>query len=290
MSNVKLEWEMPAMLGEGPLWCARENAVYFVDIMGNAVHRLDVSDGLKRSWQFDFPVTSLVMRERGGLACTIRDAFAFIDLDSGTVDPIVRPETDLANNRFNDGKVDPMGRYWAGTMDDDLTEASGTLYRLDPDLSLHAMDSGYIISNGPAFSPDGRTMYHNECKKGQVFAFDLAADGSISNKRLFAKFDEQTEGLTDGHTVDGEGCLWQTSFGGHCVTRFSPDGEALETVELPVPNITSCTFGGPDLDTLYITTARCDIDDEDLVKYPLAGSLFSCRPGVRGLPTPMFKG
>jgi sugar lactone lactonase YvrE len=290
MSNVKLEWETPAMLGEGPLWCAREDALYWVDILGESVHRLKPADGSKKSWQLDFPVTSLAMREQGGFACTTRDGYAFIDLDTGSIDPIVMPEADLTGNRFNDGKVDSMGRYWAGSMDNNQTDTSGVLYRLDPDLSLHVVDTGYIITNGPSFSPDGRTMYHNELKKGQIFAFDLAADGSVGNKRLFAQFEEHAEGLPDGQTVDREGCLWQASFGGHRVTRFSPEGDILEVLEMPVPNITSCTFGGANLDTLYITTARCLINDDDLRKYPMAGSLFSYKPGVKGLPTPTFKG
>lgn len=289
MTDIKVEWEEPAILGEGPSWIERDNAIYWVDIVGKKLHRYSLADGDRRTWQFDEQVTSIAARQQGGYVCTIREGYAFIDIDTGQIEPIAQPELDLPGNRFNDGKLDAQGRYWAGTMDEAEKLDSGVLYRLDADLSIHTVDDRYIITNGPAFSPDGKTMYHNDTIKRCIYAMDCDAAGSISKKRVFAQL-EGDQGYPDGLTVDAEGCIWQCSFGGHRITRFSPMGEILQVLEMPVPNVTSCTFGGPDLDTLYITTARYLLSDEEIANYPLAGSLFSYKPGVQGLSTPLFAG
>ena len=290
MVNVKCVWEEPAILGEGPLWVARENAVYWVDIVSKKLHRYGPADGARRTWRFETEVTSLAARQQGGFVGTMRDGFALIDLETGAVEPMAMPETDIPGNRFNDGKVDGNGRYWAGSMADGEKLASGSLYRLDSDLSLHKMDENYIITNGPAFSRDGKTLYHTDTAKRIIYAFDLSADGAISNKRVFVQLEAEEEGYPDGMTVDNENCIWLCHFGGSRITRYSPEREIRQVIPMPVPNITSCTFAGPDLDTLYITTARHLLSDEDIRKYPLSGSLFSCKPGVTGLPTPLFAG
>jgi sugar lactone lactonase YvrE len=290
MSEINCIWEIPAQLGEGPLWVAAENALYWVDIIGKHVHRLKPDSGERRTWTFAQPVTSLALRQSGGFVGTVRDGFAAIDFATETVAPIALPEANLPGNRFNDGKVDGNGRYWAGSMNMKEADATGTLYRLDPDLSLHTVDDGYIITNGPTFSVDGKTMYHNDSIKGIVYAFDLHNDGTVGGKRPFAQLTFAKEGAPDGMTVDSENCLWLAHYGGARLTRYSPSGEILEVVLLPVPNVTSCTFGGPDLDTLYITTACQQMSPAEMEKYPLAGSLFAYRPGVTGLPTPLFAG
>lgn len=290
MFELNIAWQIEAVLGEGPLWVARENSVYWVDIVSRRVHRLSLADSAKKTWAFEAPVTSLAARKQGGFVGTVRDGFAFVDLQHGKTEPIVLPETDLPGNRFNDGKVDGYGRYWGGSMDDQGVKDSGSLYRLDADLSLHKMDEQYIIDNGPAFSVGGTTMYHTDSAKGTVYAFDCDAAGDIANKRIFIQLVEEAEGAPDGMTVDEEDCIWLCHFGGSRVTRYSPQGEVLQVIPMPVPNVTSCTFAGPELDTLYITTARLGMSEEDLLRYPLAGSLFSCKPGVIGLPTPLFAG
>lgn len=289
MSTVECIWEIDASLGEGPVWVARENAVYWVDIFRSKVHRYALADGERKTWNFETPVTSLSARERGGFVATIPDGFAFIDFDRERVDVIRLTEPDLPDNRFNDGKVDGHGRYWAGTMDKLQKSETGTLYRLNPDLSVDVMDKDYIITNGPAFSKNGKILYHTDTIKREIYAFDLSANGDISNKRVWVNFPEG-QGSPDGMTVDNEGCIWVGHFGGSRITRFSPDGDVVEVIPMPVPNITSCTFGGDDLDTLYITTARTGLKDADLEKYPLAGSFFAYKPGVKGLPTPLFAG
>ena len=290
MSDVTCIWEIPARLGEGPLWVEAENALYWVDILSYQVHRFSLDSGAKRTWTFDQPVTSLAVRQSGGIVGTVRDGFAAIDFDNETIEPIKLPEVGLSENRFNDGKVDAHGRYWAGSMDDAGKKEAGTLYRLDADLSLHTMDDGYIITNGPAFSLDGKTMYHNDTVKGIIYAFNLHNDGTIDGKRPFVQLTYAKEGAPDGMTVDMENCLWLAHYGGARLTRYSPAGQVLEVVPLPVPNITSCTFGGPNLDTLYITTASQQLSAAELEKYPLAGSLFAYKPGVTGPPTSEFAG
>ncbi|MYD10613.1 MAG: SMP-30/gluconolactonase/LRE family protein [Chloroflexi bacterium] len=290
MSDVQLVWEIPAILGEGPLWVEAENAVYWVDIFSNKVHRYALADGGKTTWTFDFEVTSLSPRQDGGFIGTIKDGYAFINFDVLSASPIALPEADQPGNRFNDGKVDSSGRYWAGTMDIGQAEETGALYRLDPDLSLRQCDSDYIICNGPTFNLDNSIIYHTDSIKRTIYALDMAPDGELSNKCVFTAFTQDDEGVPDGMTVDSEDCLWVAHFGGARLTRYSPAGEILQVVPLPVPNITSCAFAGAALDTLYITTASTGIDEADKPKYPLAGSFFSYRPGVKGTPTPLFAG
>lgn len=290
MNEINCIWQIPAQLGEGPLWVAAENALYWVDIIGKQVHCLTPDSGERRTWTFDQPVTSLAVRQSDGFVATARDGFVTIDFATETVTSIVLPEANLPGNRFNDGKVDGNGRYWAGTMDDSHKQATGSLYRLDPDLTVHKMDSPYIISNGPAFSAVGRTLYHTDTVKKTIFAFDLHEDGSIDGKRPFIQLTDPAEGHPDGMTMDSENCLWLAHYGGARLTRYSPAGEVLQVVPLPVPNVTSCTFGGSNLDTLYITTACQEMSPAELEQYPLAGSLFAYQPGVTGLPTQMFAG
>jgi sugar lactone lactonase YvrE len=287
MIDLKCEWEIEATLGEGPLWVAAENAVYWLDIMQQNLHRLSLADGARQSWSFDRMVTSLSPREQGGFVCTVRDGFAFLDLHTGQFEPIVLPEAALSGNRFNDGKVDENGRYWAGSMDENGKRETGSLYRLDEDLSCHKMDENYIITNGPTFSADGKTLYHTDSTKRTIYAFDLNEAGDICNKRIFVQL-EAADGAPDGMTVDSENCLWLCHFGGARVTRYSPAGELLQLIPLPAPHVTSCTFAGENLDILFITTARLHMAEADLAQYPLAGSLFSCKPGVTGRPTPLF--
>ena len=286
--KIECVWQEPALHGEGPLWVERENAVYWVDIGKKQVHRLGLSDGSRTTRAFDTEITSLAVRARGGFACTVRDGFASLDFEKGTWEPIALVEKDVATNRFNDGKVDPAGRFWAGSCDNAFASPTAALYRLDPDLSVRKIEGGYICNNGPAFSPDGRTLYHTETIGGVIYAFDLAADGSVSRKRGFVR--PEGPGLPDGMTTDAEGCLWVCHFSGSRLTRYSPEGKVLETLPMPVPSPTSCTFGGTDLGTLYITSTPLMLSEADQAKYPLSGSLFACRPGVKGLPTPLFGG
>jgi sugar lactone lactonase YvrE len=291
MSEVTAVWEAQAQLGEGPLWVAREQAIYWVDILTHRVHRYRLDSGEQTTWQFQEEITSLAARAGGGFLCTARNGFALLDLDRSEAREVNLVEAAIGNNRFNDGKVDEYGRYWAGSMDDNQAERSGSLYLLDEHQALSKKDDGYIITNGPAFNCAGDRMYHNETAGGigETFLFDLDAAGNISNKRRFYRYTPE-QGLPDGMTVDAEDCLWVAHFGGHGVTRFSADGKIIGRIDLPVPNITSCTFAGDDLDRMFITTARVGLSEAELQEYPLAGALFEYRPGVSGLPTHLYKG
>ena len=290
MIEMHCLWQEPALLGEGPTWVAREGALFWVDILGYKLHRLTLTNGRQDTWTYDAQITSFAARQSGGYVATIRDGFAFVDLKKETLEAFELPESDIESNRFNDGKIDALGRYWAGSMDKGCHLPSGALYRLDGDLSLHKMDDHYIITNGPAFSPDGTTMYHTDTIKRTIYAFDVRPDSTIGNKRTFVKLNSEDEGLPDGMTIDSQGCLWLCHYAGARITRYSPDADVLQVFHMPVPNITSCTFGGPQLDQLFITTARDGMSAEEIRQYPLAGSLFTCKPGVTGLPSPLFAG
>ncbi|WP_044206613.1 SMP-30/gluconolactonase/LRE family protein [Flammeovirga sp. OC4] len=287
IETLECIWNIPSTLGEGPLWVEYEQAVYWLDIVEKKVHRYSTFNQSKKSWQLSFELTSLAFRESGGFIGTVRDGFALIDFENDDYKMIQSLEEHLPENRFNDGKVDTYGNFWAGSMDEKEKKASGSLYRLGADGKVAHLDSDYIITNGPAFSPDGKTLYHNDTIKRVIYAYDIE-DKSIKNKRVLYQLNDP-EGYPDGLTVDADGNLWQCSFAGARITKLSPQGEVLEVYEMPVPNITSCTFGGEHLDTLYITTARYLMTDEDKQKFPLAGSLFAFKPGVKGLPTSLVQ-
>jgi len=276
-----------AVLGEGPVWVEREQALYWVDIQSSKVFRLH--DGDVRHWQTPMRVCSLAPRAKGGFVAGTEDGIFFVDLDSGRFEPIADPEADRPGNRFNDGKVDRAGRFWAGTMDDQEREAAGTLYRLDADLRCLAIDDGYRITNGPAFSPDGRRMYHSDTARQVTYVFDVDEAGNAANRREFARF-TVADGFPDGMTIDAEGCLWIAFWGGWCLRRYSPDAELLQKLELPAGQITSCAFGGEGLRTLFITSARRGLKGTELARQPFSGGLFAAQVGVAGIAEVPFAG
>lgn len=280
--------DVRAVLGEGPLWVAREAALYWVDIKGRKIFRLDERDGLEQ-WETPFRVGSLAPRAGGGFIAGTDHGIGTVDLATGRFEIVHHPEADLPQNRLNDGKVDRHGRFWAGSMDDTEKVAAGSLYRIDPDFSVTRIDEGYRVANGPAFSPAGDLMYHNDSGRKVTYAFDLDAYGNATNRRVFATYGAD-EGYPDGMTVDADACLWIAFWDGGCVRRYSPAGECLATIELPVARPTSCAFGGPQLDRLYITSASIGLDEAALAAQPQAGGLFMAAPGVRGLPETPFAG
>ena len=287
-SPVSCIADVHALLGEGPLWVQRERALYWVDIKGRKVFRLG-DDGQLREWPTPLRVGSLAPRAGGGFIAGTEDGIADVGLDTGRFDIIFNPEGHLPDNRFNDGKVDRRGRFWAGSMDDREREASGTLYVLEAGSEPIAVDTSYNVTNGPAFSPAGDIMYHNDSARQVTYAFDIGADGKAANRRVFLQFGAG-DGYPDGMTVDEEGCLWIAFWDGWAVRRYSPAGEWLQTVRLPVARPTSCAFGGIDLDRLYVTSASIGLDEEALEMQPNAGGLFMVKPGVRGLADVPFAG
>lgn len=287
-STIACAADVHAVLGEGPVWVAREAALYWLDIKGRKIFRLD-SRNVLTQWPTPMRVGSLAPRRKGGFIAGTENGIAEIDPSAGRFTILADPEASLPENRFNDGKLDRRGRFWAGTMDDLETRATGTLYRIDPDLGIAPVDSGYKVTNGPAFSPDGTVMYHNDSGLQTTYRFDLDQDGRLSNRTVFLKF-KDGEGFPDGMTVDGEGCLWIAFWDGWCLRRYSPAAEWLETVKLPVARPTSCAFGGLDFDQLYITSASIGLDEGARQMQPNAGGLFMITPGVRGLQDAPFAG
>jgi xylono-1,5-lactonase len=287
-STVRCIADVHAVLGEGPLWVASEHSLCWLDIKGRKIFRLS-EEGELSQWPTPFRVGSIAPRSSGGFIAGTDQGIAEIDLSTGRLRILFDPEENRPNNRFNDGKVDRAGRFWAGTMDDQEREASGTLYRFDASLDWVAVDGGYKVTNGPAFSPDGRLMYHNDSGRQLTYVFDLDEAGNAANRRTFLQFGDG-DGYPDGMTVDREGCLWIAFWDGSCVRRFSPDGELLESVEMPVSRPTSCAFGGPNLDRLYITSASIGLAETALKMQPNAGGLFMFTPGVQGIADVPFAG
>jgi sugar lactone lactonase YvrE len=287
-SRVECIADVHALLGEGPVWVAREAALYWLDIKGRSVFRLG-DDGAFSEWPTPMRVGSIAPRKSGGFIAGTEDGIAIIDPAADRFEVVANPEEALPANRFNDGKVDRRGRFWAGTMDDQERSDSGALYCIAPDLDWTLVDGNYKITNGPAFSPSGDIMFHNDSARQVTYAFDLDAEGKASNRRAFLQFGPG-DGYPDGMTVDADGCLWIAFWDGWCVRRYSRDGEWIETVRMPVQRPTSCAFGGRDLDRLYITSASIDLDESALKMQPNAGGLFMLTPGVRGLADVPYDG
>ena len=285
-AGVECVWALAAKLGEGPIWSARERAVWFVDVKGRHVHRYDEATRATRSWRAPEDVGFIVTVSGGRLICGLKSGLYQFDPDGGTFHLLRLVDAGHPRNRLNDAHVDAAGRLWFGTMDDDEASPNGALYRFDG-RRLHRCDDDYVITNGPATSPDGRTLYHIDTLKRVIYAFALAADGSLSQRRVFARLTE-TDGYPDGPAVDATGCICVGLFGGWGVNRYSPSGELLSKLPLPVANCTKVAFGGDNLQTLYITTAWKGLTPEQRAQQPLAGGLFAARVDTPGLPANLF--
>ena len=277
--------------GESPIWVPEEGSLYWVDCEGDAVFRMDAATGKHQRFAASLPVTAISRRAAGGWIATTKKGMAFWDADSNRFEFIVDPEAGHADHRCNDAAVDRQGRLWVGTLNQqDLFAPTGSLWRLDPDLSLHKMDTGFAVPNGIAFSPDDRTMYVTDMFHGKIVAYDFdAATGSIAGQRDFAVV-PQDAGVPDGLIVDADGFVWSAHWGGWRVTRYAPNGSIDQQLRLPVANVTCMAFGGARLDQLYITTARVFLSDEELEQQPRAGDVFRAIPGLHGLLEPQFAG
>lgn len=265
-------------LGEGPTWLADHGELLWVDILKPAIHRLSLRDGSIKTLEVDEAVGwALPIKDDSRFIAGFRDGFWKIDLDSGQRELIASPETDRRDNRLNDAKIDAWGRIWAGSKDDTDRQASGALYRLDPDLTCSRVDDNYLVANGPAFSVDGKTLYHSDSGLRTVYAFDLDASGTIENKRIWQVFPEEW-GYPDGMTTDRDGCLWIAHWGGAKLSQFDPDGNLIQAIDFPATNITSCAFAGTNLDRMFVTSSTLGAEGEEL-----AGALFEIDPGTTGL-------
>ena len=270
-----------ATLGEGPVWDGRDQSLYWVDIPESRVHQL-ARDGSLSSWDTGQPVGAVVPRASGGLVVAARDGFMGLDPASGTLTMLAEVEKDQPGNRMNDGACDRAGRFYAGTMAFDESPEAGALYRLDPDLSVTTVLTGVGTSNGIGWSPDDRLMYYVDSQVHRVDVLDYdPATGQIGGRRPFKEVGGG-DVVPDGLTVDADGGVWVAVWGGYALLHHDADGRLIETLELPAAQVTSCVFGGPDLDRLYITTAAGPGES--------AGALFVCQPGVTGQPSHPFRG
>jgi sugar lactone lactonase YvrE len=232
----------------------------------------------------------IIARERGGFVAGMHGDIRSVDLQSGDLAVLARPEADRPGNRFNDGKCDRLGRLWAGTLAIDTTPDQGSLWRLDADGSVHQMERGIHVSNGLGWSPDDRTFYFTDTERQTIYAYDFdLTSGTITNRRPFVVVPE-AEGKPDGLTVDAEGFVWCAHWDGWCVTRYDPFGKVERVINLPVPRPTSCTFGGADLQTLFVTSARIRLSAAQLAEAPLSGSVFALETGVKGMLNFKFAG
>jgi xylono-1,5-lactonase len=277
---VECVWPVAAELGEGPVWAAAENALWFVDIKGRHIHRFGADEGVRQTFVAPEQPGFVLPVAGGGFVCGLKTGLHRFDPVTGRfslLDPVAPRDS---GTRLNDGHVDSEGRLWFGTMDDGETEPTGALYRLGSH-SCVPCDAPYVITNGPAMSPDGHTLYHIDTLKAEIYAFDVTADGALSNKRLFARVDR---GFPDGPVVDREGCVWVGLFGGWGINRYAPSGELVDFVALPCANVTKAAFGGRQLRTLYVTTAWKGLSPADRLEQPLAGGLFVLEVDTPGLP------
>jgi sugar lactone lactonase YvrE len=291
MTEVTCVLDAKAQLAESPVWSAEEQALYWVDILAAVLHRLDPATGDTRSWALPKRIGSFGLREAGGAVVALEDGFHLLDFDTGALSFVAAPEPQLPGTRFNDGKVSPDGRFWAGTMDEEaLSRPIGALYRLDPDGTLHRMVEGLIVSNGLAWTADGRTMYHSDSKGKVVWAYDYdPASGTIAHRRVIARPSEKV-GRPDGAATDLEGFYWSAGISAGVLNRWAPDGRLDRTIPLPCSNPTMPCFGGPDMRTIFVTSLRHDLPAEVLAAKPLSGGIFAVRVDVPGVPVARFKG
>ena len=288
--SVELALDAQDFLGEGPVWSPTDECLYWVDIMKPAIRRWSPTTGDEQAWTMPSEIGSMALRSKGGMIVALRTGIALLDMKSGEVTPVCDPESDIATNRFNDGKCDPQGRFWAGTMDDAAVEYSGALYRIDTDLSCHQMVTDVNCSNGIGWSPDGLTMFYTDTWTYRVDQFDFDPDtGAIANRRPFAEV-PAGEGAPDGLTVDAEGGVWSARWEGGRVVRYAPDGSVDRVVNMPVNSPTSLTFGGPNLTDLYVTSAKFGQTEAQLAAAPLSGGLFRITVEVAGQEDRRFAG
>ena len=288
--RVRCVHEAHALLGEAPFWDEREQALYWCDIYGRRIHRLHPQSGKTESWLMPDRVAAAVPREAGGMLVALSREIALFDPNSGDLRTIFSLDASEAGIRFNDSRTDALGRLWIGTMNEESEAATGKLFRLDADGACTALESGIRISNGINFSPDDRVLYFTDTPERIIRAYDLdLAHGSIGERRDLLTVDGDSA-YPDGSAVDAEGCIWNAQWEGGRVVRYAPDGKVLRIVELPARRPTSCVFGGPDLTTLYVTSACMELSGADLRNYPLSGSLFSMEAGVAGRACARFRG
>ena len=286
-------------LGEGCLWDVASQSLWWLDIARpTRIHHLLVATGEHRLWHSDLLLTAIARRTRGGFVLAGEDGIYSFDPATGVIKPLASPEKDRPGNRFNDGACDAQGRFWVGTMmqnigpsgeDLPITSDTGVLYWVGTGGKSMAMEQNIGVSNGPCWSPDGKTFYFSDSRNQIIFAYDFdAADGVISNRRVLN--DTKDHGYPDGATVDADGCIWSARWDGSCVLRIDPKGRIDRIVPVPATRATCVCFGGPKLDVIYVTSASAHVAKELLARHPLQGGVFCFDPGVTGFEKHPFAG
>jgi sugar lactone lactonase YvrE len=288
--EVRCVHDAKATVGEGPAWSVAEQALYWSDITGFMFHRYDFRSGETKSWRVPEEIGSFALCEGGGFIAALRRGFAWIDPAAGKVKHLAGPRIARDDFRFNDGRCDRSGRYFlAGTMNIPGGDEKGVLYRIDGSADRAEVARGAGVSNGLAFSPDNRIMYWSDSRASTVWRFDFdPATGTASNQQVFVRTTEE-QGRPDGACVDAAGFYWSACWNGGKVIRWSPEGRVDREIRLPATNITMPCFGGPDLKTLFVTSARQGRSAEQLAQEPLAGALFRMELDIPGLPETPFK-
>lgn len=271
-------------LAEGPVWDGDSQRLFWVDILAGRVHSFDPVTGSQSSFDVGGQLGAAGLTTAGRLVLALETGFAVCDADGGNLERLPSPPIDADVVRFNDGKPDPWGGFWAGTMQrDEGKDGLGSLYRLGPDGTISELVTGVSLSNGLDWTDDLTRFYYVDSPTGQIDVFDTDPQtGALSNRRLFADVTPEDEGVPDGLTLDAEGGIWVAVWGTSELRRYNPDGKLDTVVRLPVSQVSSAAFGGPDLGTLYITTARQDFTPAQLAAEPHAGDIFQCAPGVSG--------
>lgn len=283
MTEPRNVWDLHCELGEGPVWV--DGALWFVDIKTQKVHRFEPASGAKRSWDAPEQIGFIVPEEGGAFVAGLQSGLYRFTPETGAFELLQEVEPELPENRLNDGVSDPTGRLWFGTMDNGEKAKSGAFYRYDGGAVAPAGIDGIAITNGPCVSPDGRILYVVDTLAATIEAADIGTDGALGGRRPFVRIDPQ-EGHPDGPTIDSEGCVWISLYGGWEARRYSPAGELIERVRFPVSNITKIAFGGEDLRTAYATTARQMLTPEQIGRQPEIGDLFEFRVDVPGIACP----
>lgn len=277
-----------ARLGEGPSWDAEAGVLWWVDIHNHRVHRWDPAAGEDTVYEVGEMTGCAHPAADGRVVLALRRGVALLDPADGAVEPLATLLPERAGLRLNDGKCDARGRLWVGSMS--AEEGGAALFRVDPDGAVHEAAGGLTMSNGLGWSPDGATLYLTDSPAKVILAFDFDAEaGTLSGRRVFADL-SRADSVPDGLAVDADGCVWSAQWGGACLVRFAPDGGELLRVRLPVPNPTSCAFGGSDGTDLYVTTASIGMTEDEIEEAFESGDLFVLRPGVAGPPAARFGG
>ena len=288
MDAVRRAADTQCVLGEGPLWDAAADRLYWFDIKGRRLHWLDGGQGLVQTRRLDVQVSAAAVRRSGGLLVASERGLEILDPDSGALELLEPLEADLEGYRSNDGKIDVHGAFWWSVMDDDGGRRPGRIYRKAPGAPSRRVLDGIHIPNTISCSPDGSTLYLADSVLGRLFAHPLGPDGELGQKQLVADTSDGP-GAPDGSAVDEDGFLWNAQWGAGRVVRYAPDGRIDRVLQMPVSQPSSCAFGGSDLSTLYVTSAREGLSEAALAKEPLAGSLLAIDTGVRGLRLPVFE-